>query len=58
MTKETKNEIMNKTTYDLNEAKDRMYQGVQTLEDNGMIRDAETLMRMIYKLEAFQNKYE
>ena len=53
----TKSEKMKRADYDINVAKDRMYSAVQKLEEQGLTKDAEQLMRMIYKLEAFQNKY-
>lgn len=48
---------MNRTTSDLNKAKDDMYRAVQKLENEGLQNDADQLMKMIWKLEAFQNKY-
>lgn len=54
---EDKIKAMNKTTCDLNAAKDRMYSAVCTLESYGLIKDADQLMRMIFRLESFQNKY-
>lgn len=41
----------------LNTCKDKMYEAVQFLEEHNMHKDAEQLMNMIYRLEAFQNKY-
>jgi hypothetical protein len=48
---------MDRTYCDLNKAKDDMYKAVQTLENAGLQNDADQLMKMIWKLEVFQNKY-
>lgn len=42
---------------DLNQAKDRIYSVVEELESEGFSRDAEQLMKMVYRIEAFQNKH-
>ena len=58
MTLAQKKEAMDRTAYDLNQAKDRMDSAVYTLEAHGMWRDAEQLRRIILKVEQFQNKYD
>ena len=58
MKKEEKREIINTTICELNGAKDRIYEAVQKLQDKGMVQDAEILMKIIYKIEALQNKYD
>ena len=58
MTLTQKKEAMDRTAYNLNQAKDRMYNAVYMLEAHGMWRDAEQLRRMILKVEQFQNKYD
>lgn len=58
MTRERKAKVMDKASDAINRAKDSMYSAVQTLQDGGLYKDAETLMNMIYRLEKFQNKYE
>lgn len=58
MKREEKAQVMKETAEDLNRAKDEMYEATLKLEAAGMVRDAERLMRMIYRLEAFQNKYQ
>ena len=57
MTREQKQNTMKNASYDINVAKDRMYSAVQVLEESGMEKDAGQLMKMIYRLEAFQTKY-
>ena len=57
MKKEKKQEVMNTTTGELNGAKDRIYEAVQKLQENGMNIEAEQLMKIIYRIEAIQNKY-
>ena len=57
MTREAKARVMNEVTYDINEAKRRMYMAVEHLEGKGLSKDAEQLYRMILRLEMFQNKY-
>lgn len=41
----------------INDAKDAMDRAVEQLENKGLYKDAETLSRMIFRLEKFQNKY-
>lgn len=57
MKRAEKESIMSMADYDINMAKDMMNRAVQTLEENGLFKDADTLFRMILKLEMFQNKY-
>ena len=57
MRKTRKSEIMNKTTYDLNEAKERIARSSRLLEAYELTKDAEDLMKIVYKIEAIQNKY-
>ena len=57
MKKETKREVMNSTDCQLNGAKDKIYEAVQKLQENGMNIEAEQLMKIIYRIEAIQNKY-
>ena len=57
MRKSEKNEIMSKTDSKLNKAKDLMAEAADILEENGLVGDAERLMKMVYRLEAFQNMY-
>jgi len=57
MRKSEKNEIMSKTDSKLNKAKDLMAEAAGILEDNGLAGDAERLMKMVYRLEVFQNMY-
>ena len=58
MTKTKKIEVFHEASYDFNEAKDRLNSVVQRLEENGFMRDADTLFRIILRIEAFQTKYE
>lgn len=58
MTQAQKKDAMDRASYDLNEAKDRMDKAVYTLESHGMWRDAEQLRKMILRVEQFQNKYD
>ena len=57
MKKEKKQEVMNSTICELNGAKDRIYEAVQKLQENGMNIEAEQLMKIIFRIEAIQNKY-
>ena len=57
MKKTRKFEIMDKTTYDLNEAKERIARSSRLLEAYELTKDAEDLMKIVYKIEAIQNKY-
>lgn len=57
MTKAEKANTMEMTEYELNRAKSLMQEAVETLNEAGMTKDADQLLKMIYKLEAFQNKY-
>lgn len=57
MTRTEKQEVMEKTEYELNKAKLLMDEAVEILYDAKMFRDADQLLKMIYKLEDFQNKY-
>ena len=58
MKKETKRRYMDQASCDINAAKDRMDRAASILAEAGMDKDAEQLMKMVYRLEAFQNKYE
>jgi len=58
MTRERKYKVFREASYDFNEAKDRLNSVVQRLEENGFMRDADTLFRIILRIEAFQTKYE
>ena len=57
MKKEKKQEIFRGSSCDFNRAKDSLYDVVRKLEFEGLMRDADQLMNMIYRIEAFQNKY-
>ena len=57
MTKREKEKVMDYASYDINIAKDRMDQAAEKLSEKGLLKDAETLMRMVYRLEMFQTKY-
>ena len=57
MKKEKKREVMNSTTCELNGAKDRIYEAVQKLQENGINVEAEQLLKLIYRIEGIQNKY-
>lgn len=57
MKKEYKRESMDRTTDDLNRAKNCMARAAEDLERAGLLKDAEQLMNMVYRLEQFQNKY-
>lgn len=52
----TKAQAFNKVSDDINKAKDNMAKAAADLAEYGFDRDAEQLMRMVYRLEAFQNK--
>ena len=56
----TKKEVFNswEISSNLNNVKDEIYEAVEYLEEKGLHKDAEQLMSYIYKIEAFQNKYE
>ena len=58
MKKSEKCKAMHKASYDINIAKDRLNRAVQTLESEGLFADAETLARMILRIEMFETKYE
>lgn len=58
MTKEEKREAFDSWEIDkLNQAKDLMASASDYLTEKGLYKDAEQLMKMVFKLEAFQNKY-
>lgn len=57
MRKNEKETIMNKTTYDINIAKDRIAKAAETLEAFGLEKDSEQLMKIVFRLEILQNKY-
>lgn len=42
----------------INDAKSGMWYASDILEENGLFKDAETLRKMVYRLEAFQTKYD
>lgn len=58
MKREEKARAMEWADRNLNRAKDEIYEASEILRERGMNTDAEMLMKVIYKLEAFQNKYE
>ena len=58
MTKTKKSEVFHEASYDFKEAKDRLNSVVQRLEENGLVRDADTLYGIILRIEAFQTKYD
>lgn len=58
MKKCEKAKVMNRASEEINRAKDAMNRAVCILEEQGMPADAETLYRMILKLEMFQTKYD
>lgn len=53
--KERFNDIINGSR--LNSCKEDMNVVANRLEEAGLTDDAEKLMKIVYKLEAFQNKY-
>lgn len=57
MKKEERAKVFDSLTSTFNRAKDNMARAAEELESKGLMADAQTLMRMVYKLEAFQNKY-
>lgn len=57
MTKEQKSKAMRSVSDEINAAKNRMARAADELLEKGLLKDAETLMRMVYRLEEFQNKY-
>ena len=59
MTKEKKREIFNEwqINSNLNEVKDRINDASEFLHEQGLHSDAEQLMKIIFRIEAFQNKY-
>ena len=59
MTKEKKREIFNEwqINENLNVVKDRIYNASEFLHEQGLHSDAEQLMKIIFRIEAFQNKY-
>lgn len=57
MRKSEKNEIMSKTDSKLNKAKDLVAEAADILEENGLVGDAERLMKIVYRLEVIQNMY-
>lgn len=58
MTKMKKSEVFHEASYDFNEAKNRLNRVIHKLEENGLMRDADTLFNIILRIEAFQTKYE
>ena len=58
MTRKEKAEVMYRNEDELNKAKYAMARVAEALENAGMTKDAETLMKMVYKLEAFEHKYK
>ena len=57
MKKVEKAEAMDRTTSNINRAKEELYRAVRILEEEGLEKDAEQLYRMIIRIEKFQNKY-
>lgn len=57
MKREEKAQVMNRTSNELNKAKDEICKASEMLRMYGMDADAEKLMILVYKLEVFQNKY-
>lgn len=57
MRKSEKNEIMSKTDSKLNKAKGLVAEAADILEENGLVGDAERLMKIVYRLEVIQNMY-
>lgn len=53
-----KAKVMDRASYDIDVAKDRIDRAVSILEESGMTKDAETLARMLLKLEMFETKYD
>lgn len=59
MTKKEKQDIFNNWQVGkLNQAKDILYEVSEYLNANGLTKDSDTLTKMIYKIETFQNKYK
>lgn len=59
MKREKKAEIFNewKINENLNVVKDRIYDASEYLHEEGLHSDAEQLMKIVFRIEAFQNKY-
>ena len=57
MTREEKERVMDCVSNDIDSAKYKMAKAADYLAEKGLLKDAEQLMKMVYKLEAFENKY-
>lgn len=57
MKKEEWIEAMDAVEYDLNSSKDKIWRAADDLREKGMNREADALMKIVYKIEYIQNKY-
>ena len=57
MKREEKERIMDCASNDIDSAKYKMARAADYLASKGMLKDSEQLMKMVYRLEAFENKY-
>lgn len=57
MKREEKERAMDCISNDIDSAKYKMAKAADYLAEKGMLKDAEQLMKMVYRLEAFENKY-
>ena len=58
MKREEKRRIMDCVANDIDKAKYNMARAAEALESKGLAADAQQLMKMVYRLETFENKYE
>lgn len=57
MKREEKEHIMDCVANDIDKAKYNIDRAAEYLEEKGLVKDAEQLMKIIYKLESIENKY-
>lgn len=58
MKRAEKEKIMSKAGCEFDRAKHSLDRAAEILAENGLYKDAETLMRMVYRIEEFQTKYD
>lgn len=58
MKRAEKEKIMSKADCEFGRAKHSLDRAAEILAENGLYKDAETLMRMVYRIEEFQTKYD
>lgn len=58
MKRAEKAKAFHKAMNEFNRAKAEMHTAAMILEEQGLYKDAETLMNMVYRLEMFQTKYD